>query len=78
MTTDQILAGCAVATVLGGIFAFTNRANLAPFKVLIKSNTDAMESLHTLVDKHTDRLEDHGQRIASIEAKHKVHHPGEN
>jgi hypothetical protein len=77
MTTDQVLAGCAVATVLGTIFAVANRLNLAPFKILIKSNTDAMESLHTLVDKHTERLDNHGERIAKIEVRHSLHHPGE-
>ncbi len=77
MKPDEILAVCAVATLLGALFVWLNRANLAPFKILIKSNTEAMQSLHTLVDQHTAKLEDHGERIACIEAKHTVHHIGE-
>ena len=74
---EDILAICAFLTVLGGIFLWANRAMLAPFKVLISANTDAMQSLKDLVAVHGDKLEDHGERIAKIETKHAVRHPGE-
>ena len=78
MTAEEILAICAVATVLGGIFLWVTRSTLAPFKILIAANNDIMTSLKELVANHTDRLDDHGQRITKIETKHSVRHPGED
>jgi uncharacterized sodium:solute symporter family permease YidK len=77
ITPEDILASCAVVTVLAGLFLWANKSMLAPFKVLISANTDAMQSLKELVTVHAEKIDDHGERIAKIEAKHSVRHGGE-
>jgi uncharacterized protein involved in tolerance to divalent cations len=77
VTSDSILAICTILGVLGSLFVWANKLNLAPFKVLVKSNTDAMQSLRELIAVHETKIEEHGERIATIEAKHSVRHGGE-
>ena len=71
---DVVVAICALVTVLSGVLMWINRAQLAPFKVLIAANTMAMEKIDISIDKLTDKLLEHGDRITVIETKHAVRH----
>ena len=71
VNADTVIATCGVVTIAGAIFAYVNKANLKPFKILIENNTDAMNAI-------TKVVEDHTTRIVKLETKHKIHHPEED
>jgi len=73
-TIEAIGVACAVLTIIGGIFLWANRMTLAPFKILIASNTMAMEELKKLNATHQEQLDDHQDRIVKIETKHFARH----
>jgi hypothetical protein len=73
-TIEAIGAACAVMTVLGALFVYANKLNLAPFKILIASNTMAMEELKKLTATQQVQIDDHQDRIVSIETKHMARH----
>jgi F420-0:gamma-glutamyl ligase len=75
--SGTVLATCAVVTIVSGALVYMNKSNLKPFKVLISSNTKAMESIAEVVKNHSIELKDHDERIVKIETKHGIHHPSE-
>jgi len=77
ISAETVLAACAVTTIIGGIFMWAVKLSLAPFKELIRSNTQAMTDLKELVMGHTERLDNQETRIVKIETKHSMYHRGE-
>jgi hypothetical protein len=63
-----------IAATLGALIVWAIRASLAPMKELIVNNTDALGRIADTLEMHTNKLENHGERIAVIETKHRVRH----
>jgi hypothetical protein len=68
-TTGSIVA---ILVPLAALLVWTMRAIVAPLKVVIENNTQAMNKIMGTVESHAGKLEDHGIRIACIETRHEL------
>ena len=64
-----IIAGLAV---IGGIVIWAIRSTTAPLSVVIDNNTKALDRVTGILDDHTVKLEDHGERLVKIETVHEM------
>lgn len=73
MVTIEIICAVigAAAVVIGGFFTAIRMAT-APMHVVIQNNTNALDRVVSTLDKHEEKLTDHGERIACIEAVHEA------
>jgi cobalamin biosynthesis protein CobD/CbiB len=62
----------AVLVPLAGLVVWAMRAVVAPLKVTVDNNTQALERWGELLDRHADKLEDHEVRISCIETVHEA------
>ena len=62
-----IIAGLAV---IGGIVIWAIRSTTAPLSVVIDNNTKALDRVTGILDEHSVKLEDHGERLVKIETVH--------
>jgi hypothetical protein len=68
-TTGSIVA---ILVPLAALLVWAMRAIVAPLKVVIENNTQAMNRIMGTVETHSGKLEDHGIRIACIETRHEL------
>ena len=66
-TTGSIVA---ILVPLAALLVWAMRAIVAPLRVVIENNTQAMNKIMGTVEIHAGKLEDHGIRIACIETRH--------
>jgi hypothetical protein len=71
-TAAIIAASCAIATIIGGLAAWSLRMTVKPLSVVIENNTKAMDRVTEILDTHGAKLEDHGTRITRIETVHEM------
>ena len=64
-----IIAGLAV---IGGLVIWAIRSTTAPLSVVIDNNTKALDRVTGILDEHTVKLEDHGERLVKIETVHEM------
>ena len=64
-----IIAGLAV---IGGLVIWAIRSTTAPLSVVIDNNTKALDRVTGILDDHTVKLEDHGERLVKIETVHEI------
>ena len=64
-----IIAGLAV---IGGLVIWAIRSTTAPLSVVIDNNTKALDRVTGILDEHSVKLEDHGERLVKIETVHEM------
>lgn len=69
---ETIAALVGVAAVIGALAVWAMTAIIAPLNVVIENNTQAMNRVISTLDSHTEKLEDHGNRIVKIETIHEI------
>lgn len=72
MTTEEATMIIAIATPISALVVWAMRATIAPLKVVINHNTDAMERVVAVLDRHDDKIADHEVRIVKVETVHEL------
>ena len=62
----------AASAVIGGLALWAIRSTIAPLSVVIDNNTKALDRVTGILDEHTVKLEDHGERLVKIETVHEM------
>jgi len=72
MSIETIGSIVAILVPLAALVVWAMRAIVAPLKVVIENNTQAMNKIMGTVEAHAGKLEDHGIRLACIETRHEL------
>ena len=71
-TAENAALILGIAVPLSAAVLWVIHAIVAPLRVVVENNNTIIERVMDRLDKHADKLDDHGVRIACIETRHDV------
>lgn len=69
MTTETLSIALTAIGMAGGLIWLIIRLATRPLEQVVKNNTAAMDRIFTILDRHEEKLSEHGESIAALDER---------